>query len=486
MKKSINFRSPGRAASITPGVAAGFFRTRGLALAAAGLLVAALPASAQTLFTEGDLVVSTYGNVGNAATSSNFTESLPTPESTFIDGVPTPISLLEFSPTGAVDASPLVTFTLPTANIGLNFGLVGEYGSSSEANIQLSGNDEYLTIAGYSAAPSIAGIGSPGGLGYFNANPDGVDALAQSTSTNVPRVFATVDAFGNVNSTTILNNVYSTNNPRSEYLDGSSLYISGQGSGTTDQGLFLTSVGTNTVAHPGTGLSAIYTTTDTRITQVYNGNLYYSVDKKNKVTGIFEYTGTPTGLATATQIIPGNNSLSGSSLVNYSPDGYFFANTTTLYVADTGDPKTGTVGDGGIQRWSLNVGNNTWTLDYTLIDANFTTNISLSHGETGFESITGEVVGSEVDLFAVSYTLGDADPDGLYTITDSLLAPDTTTGASIDGNYTELEASGANDVYKSVSFAPVPEPGTYASIFGGLGAALAMARRKRGAAVKTS
>ncbi|MGA2053496.1 MAG: hypothetical protein ABSH19_09305, partial [Opitutales bacterium] len=357
---------PRRADSITSGAVAGILPARWLGLAAAGLLAAG-SASAQ-LFTQGDLVVSTYGNVSNAATSSAFTEALPTPESSYIDGVPTPISLLEFSPTAAANSAPLVTFTLPTANIGINFGLVGEYGSSSEANIQLSANAEYLTIAGYSAAPSIAGIGSPGGLGYFNANPDGTDALAQSTDTNVPRVFALVDANGDVNSSTILNDVYSTNNPRSEYLDGSRLYISGQGSGTTDQGLYLTSVGTNTVANPGSAPTPIYNGTDTRVTEVYNGNLYYSVDKKNKVTGIFEYTGTPSGLTTAMQIIPGNNGLSGGSLVNYSPDGYFFANTTTLYVADTGDPKNGGTGDGGIQKWSLNVGNSTWTLDYTLID----------------------------------------------------------------------------------------------------------------------
>jgi len=446
---------------------------------AAGLLAAALPASAQ-LFTEGDLLVSTYGNVGNAATGAAFTENLVTPESSYIDGVPTPISLLEYSPGGSVDASPVVTYTLPTANNGGNFGIVGEYGSSSEGTIQLSSNGEYLTLGGYSAAPSIAGIGSPGGVGYFNAAPSTV-ALAQSTDTNVPRVFAVVDANGNANTTTIFNNVYSTNNPRSAYLNGSSLYISGQGSGATDQGLYLTSVGTNTVAHPGTGLTAIYTMTDTRVTQVYNGNLYYSVDKKNKATGIFEYTGTPSGLTTATQIIPGNNGLSGSNLVNYSPDGYFFANTTTLYVADTGDPKNGGTGDGGIQKWSLN--GSTWDLDYTLVDPNFTMNLTAAHGETGFEAITGEVVGSEVDLFAVSYTLGDADPDGLYSIADNLDAS-TESGET----FTEMEASGANDVFKGVSFAPtaVPEPGMYAVIFGGLGAALAVARRRRGAFAKTS
>ena len=55
--------------------------------------------------------------------------------------------------------------------------------------------------------------------------------------------------------------------------------------------------------------------------------------------------------------------------VYLSPESYFFANSTTLYVADSGRPKNGSkgttgLGDGGLQKWTLNDG--TWTLDYTL------------------------------------------------------------------------------------------------------------------------
>jgi len=144
-------------------------------------------------------------------------------------------------------------------------------------------------------------------------------------------------------------------------------------------------------------------------------------------------------------------------------------------LADTGDPKKGAPGDGGIQKWSLTGG--TWTLDYTLIDPNFVTDITQLHGETGFEALTGEIVGSgpsaQVELFAVSYTLGDGDPNGLYTITDNLDAT-TESGES----FTEMETSGANDVFKGVSFAPVPEPGMYGLILGGLGALAALGRRR--------
>ena len=66
-------------------------------------------------------------------------------------------------------------------------------------------------------------------------------------------------------------------------------------------------------------------------------------------------------------------------------------------------------------------------LDYTLSDPNFVSpslSASASFGETGFEAITGQVLGSgtgaTVNLFAVSYTAADAEQNGLYEITDSL------------------------------------------------------------------
>jgi hypothetical protein len=428
-------------------------------LCVAAPLIALTSAHAQ-MFTSGDLVVTTYGNANTAATNSNFA-----------DGVPTPITLTEFTTDGSI----VLADTLPTTAQGNNLGIVGEYGSSSEGSIQLSGDGQYLTFAGYSAAPSYAGTGGPSG-GYSDAN--GI-ALAQSTSTDVPRVIALVDANGNVNTSTVINDLYSTNNPRSVYSpDGSTLYLSGQGSGTTDQGIYLTTTGTNTVTNPASTPTTIYNTLDTRTLVDFDGNLYYSQDKKNKSTGIFMYTGNPTSSSSsAVQIIAANNGLAGASRVNYSPQGFFFANDHTLYVADTGLPKSGGVGDGGIQKWVLN--GSTWQLQYTLVDPNFVApnlTSTASHGETGFEAITGKVVNGVVSLYAVSYTAGDADPNGLYGINDVLSA---TSGAG--ENFTELAASGTDNVYKGISFAPtaVPEPSTYAAILGGFALIGSMGFRRR-------
>jgi autotransporter-associated beta strand protein len=456
------------------------------AVVALGLLGAG-KAAAQSLFTQGDIVVSIYGDAGNSGSSS---------ASTIEDGQPTPITLDEFTPTISADAdatTPIVAYTLPTSDgVGgsSNVGVVGEYGSSSEGTLQLSGNND-----GY-IAPSASG----------NSNDL---ALAQAPDNDVPRVAVLVDANGNVNSSTQLNDVYDQENIRGVYsANGSSVYVSGQTQSNytpATQGIFYTYTG-NDVAESGTAPTQIYSSTAVRDVQEYTyipsgsstpvTNLYFSVDAKAITsgdvspgeTGIFEYSGTPTtapGSApiaittpTATMLVNGV-----SETVNLSPEGFFFANSTTLYVADTGSPKQGgknAISDGGIQKWTENTTTGVWTLDYTITGTvaaagvtptagqfvNPANTAKATTGQSGFEAITGEVVGTGptavVDIFAVSYTLGDDDPDGLYGVVDNL---DSTTEA---GGETALElASAPGGVggydYKGVSFAPeaVPEPSTW-------------------------
>jgi hypothetical protein len=347
------------------------------------LLISAL-AFGDTLFTAGNLVVSVEG--------AGLTGG------TYTDNEAAPLSLFQYAPTGTSGASFVNSLVLPQTTVGANVVVSSEYGSSSEGTLQLSGNGKYLTIAGYGVNAAT-----------FNANPGAFSpdptntALGQSGSvtgqsyTAVPRVVALIDANGNVNSTTALFNVFNANNPRSAYTaDGVNIYVSGQGtSGDNTGGTFYTTVGSSSATSitgndAGSGASQ-----DTREVQIFNGSLYVSTDSKSGSTNR-SFIGTlgtagnpPTTLAnggngptlsigtTAT----GKLTISAAncngincavSQVNLSPENYFFASPSVLYVADSGDPKnnsaTSGLGDGGLQKWvnSKADGTGTWTLEYTL------------------------------------------------------------------------------------------------------------------------
>jgi len=365
---------------------------------------------------------------------------------------------------GIDNGTPLLLETLPVSGpggTGGNVGIVGEYGSSSEGTIQLSSDGLSLTIGGYD-----------GNLQENGGPYSGSDAEAQSTDTNVPRVGALINiATGNVNTSTVLNDVYNTNNPRSFFTaNGSTFYLSGQGAGVGDEGgLYLTNVGNNTTTG-GPAPTPIFNVVSTRTVTEYNIDaangvatstpyLYYSADqnstKKGTQTGIFEYSGLPTsseGTNTGTRIIPVTGTVNGQT-VNFSPEGYFFANATTLYVADTGDPKDEGTPDGGIQKWSYNGAGNVWKLDYTLQYS-----FSRSSSETGFESLAGQVVNGVVYLYATTYTTNNADPDGLYGVTDTL--SNTSNTPTAGEAIVQLAASTTDMDFKGVAIIPAAPAAT--------------------------
>jgi hypothetical protein len=462
--------------------------------AVAAVSPAIAPASAQTIssFTEGDVVVSVEGNGSNTGS--------------YTDNQAAPLTLYEYGSNGTGFVG---SFQLPQTNSGANFAVSGEYGSSSEGTLQLSGNGRYLTIAGYGVNANA-----------FNANPGSFSpdpsnkALGQSGSltgqsyTAVPRVVALIGQNGSVNSSTALFNVFNANNPRSAYtVDGTSFYVSGQGNyPDATGGVFYATLG----SHSATSITGTDagggTSQDTREVQVYNGRLYVSSDSKKGSTNR-DYIGTlgpqgtlPTSVANGGNgpaQLPGfgnsggtgkitvtaanaNNVNAGlvgqNKTVNLSPENYFFANADTLYVADSGAPKNTSgdspLGDGGLQKWTLSGG--TWTLDYTLsAGLNLVANSGTS-GSTGLYGLTGKDITvdgvQEVELFATNYTIGDTDQTYLYGITDVLGDLAAQAGESFD----LLETAPADTTFKGVAFAPapVPEPSTWAMMalgFVGLG-----------------
>jgi hypothetical protein len=479
--------------------------TRKFFFFAASLVAMSGAASAQ-YFTAGDLIVSTYGSLTSASVANGGT--------VVTDGA-TPITLEEFNVANPSSPSLVLTDQLPTTGVNGNVGIQGEDGSSSEGTLQLSGNGEYLTIGGYDGNAANNGIqshsNSENGTSFTAGTAWGAStiALAQSSDVDVPRVAATIDANGNVNTSTYYTGPYDVNNPRAVYSpDGSTFYLSGQGSGvkvgstyTDEGGIYTTTLGTNTSGATPTG---IYTAVSTRDVLQYNGNTYFSADQNSKkgiLTGIFEYSGSPTTSqsTSGTRLTPASGTIfngggftgtgTGTS-VNFSPQDFVFANSTTMYVADTGAPKVGGTGDGGIQKWTLS--NGTWGLDYTLTSSNFLSATAAAAapngGETGFADLALQVVGNSVDIYAVSYTQGpDAAANGLYGVVDSLSNLSATTAES--ETVSELEVSsgiqGTSSDYnfKGVSFAPspaaVPEPSTWGMAIGGLGLLLAFQRGRR-------
>ena len=499
-----------------------------------------------SFFTVGDLIVSVEGNgSGTASGGTAATGNTGGSANTYLDNQAAPLTLYEFHTTGT-NQTPVTTLTLPQSQSGNNAPVSGEYGSSSEAQLQLSADGRYLAIAGYAInAQQYNANFDQNGASLTNTGT----ALAQSCNTSsaalctgnpgvtppqVKRVIATIDGNGTVNSSTVLSDVYNTNNPRSVYSpDGKSFYISGQGSGNTGDntgGVFYVSgLGPGHTTVPITGTDATATNSspsndmaqDTRTVTVYNNTLYVSVDTKQgknsardfigklgspPATSLYDSANGPTQLngfgtsKTGQLTINGNgnqfNSINSTTKkIDLSPAGYFFAAPNVLYVADTGFPKndkngddnsTGTanIGDGGLQKWinSKLDGSGTWSLAYTLTAGllNFVQNGALS-GTTGLLGLTGVVDGNEVELFATNYTIGDTDRTYLYGITDSLNFLTASDAAS--EAFVVLATAPADTNFKGVAFAPAavptPLPAAWGLMLSGLVGGGLLARRRK-------
>lgn len=257
------------------------------------LLIASLSAQAQ--FTAGNLVVLQEGTGAAALTSAG-----------------TAIFLDQYTTSGAL----VNALAIPTAG---STALVNSGTATSEGGLTLSGNGQYLVLAGYNTAAGTAGV-------------------AASTSATIARGVATVDAGGNYSLAATTSSSFSANNIRSGASDGSGNYWAvGGNSGTVYLG-------------GGTAASVQTTSANNRILQDIGGNLYFSTGSGTR--GIYSISGTPTTASSASILFA-----TGASSSPY--DFAFNAGQTIAYVADDN-----TSAAGGIQRWDLI--SSVWTLSYTL------------------------------------------------------------------------------------------------------------------------
>jgi hypothetical protein len=247
-----------------------------------------------------------------------------------------PWNLWQYTPNGASSVTFVNSLQLPQNISGANFPVSNDYGSQSEGTVQLSGNGLYLTIIGFGLNAATFNTNflnyCPGSTEASlpivstaltpclpeNGNPamgQTGSLLGQTYSGNtaVPRVTALIDANGNVNSSTVLYNIFNQNDARSAYTpDGVNIYVSGQGCKTWDpsdnlcdggstspyddtSGVYLTALGANNyfgtnnpiaITGPDNGPTNCTNTTtctsaaDTRMVQIYDGTLYVSMDDK--------------------------------------------------------------------------------------------------------------------------------------------------------------------------------------------------------------
>jgi hypothetical protein len=411
-----------------------------------------------TTFSSGDIVISVYGDGDGSSGMLG-------------DNAAGPIVLEELTTAGTEVGQMTLPENTTTNGTTTEYAISGEYGSSSEGTLELSGDGKSLVIAGYAINYKTYNDGESNGNNFY-----GNAAEAQSTSvqggqyTAVARVIADISYNGTVDTSTALYNVFNGNNPRSvATVDGTSFYISGQGqSGDTTQGLFYAKDGASSA-------TAIDNSTDTRTVEIYNGKVYLSRDSKqgsngNKFTSnISTYGGEPT-TATSPSILTGisqtvklttatENTVNSSAVgtnVDLSPENFFFANSTTLYIADGGNPKGNTsknpsLGDGGLQKWVFNSATSTWTLAYTLSAGLNLVADTASAGTTGLIGLTGVVNGDgTVTLYATNSTIGDLDQTYLYTITDTLSATTPAQGES----FTVLDTAAPDTNIRGVALAP--------------------------------
>jgi hypothetical protein len=180
--------------------------------------------------------------------------------------------------------------------------------------------------------------------------------------------------------------------------------------------------------------------------------------------------GFPTGLAKASTPVP------------LFPFGVFFANATTLYVADEGNGDTTFNGStftgaaaqttAGLQKWVLNTATKTWSLAYTLqaglglgvpytvknypTGNNAATGLPWSPATDGLRNLTGRVnADGTVSIWAITSTVsggGDqgADPNRLVTITDKIAA----TTLPANESFSTVRTAKSGEVLRGISFTP--------------------------------
>lgn len=395
-------------------------------------------------------------------------------------GVTSPIFLDQVKPDGTL----VSTLAIPPNMLTTSFS------SKSELAINLSTDMTALTFMAYVAPPNTIDVS--------NANTPGAYDPTNPAGGSYFRAVAQVGANGAIEITPV--NSYSGNNGRAAILANNLYYMAGNannGAGTPTNiintaGVQIASPGQSpatpaqqvgnfsitSVNDPATGMpyAADKAGKDNnfRGLTIFNNTLYVTKGSgSNGINTVYQVGAAgmlPTLANAATApitVLPGFPTTLAKAAGASNPFGIWFANATTLYVADEGDGTTANAATSkvaGLEKWSLV--NGTWKLDYVLQNglnlgqaytvANYPT--ALNPATDGLRNITGKVNGDgTVTIYGVTSTIsanGDqgADPNKLVSITDVLANTDPTMIAS--EKFTTLRMAAAGEVLRGVSLAP--------------------------------
>jgi hypothetical protein len=436
-------------------------------------------------------------------------------------GVTSPLFLNEITPSG----QPQGVIPVPSSELNTSFS------SKSEGALNLSPDGKYVTFIDYVAAPDTVDVS--------NANTPGVIDSTNPVPGAYYRAVAQLSADGKFTFTET--NAYSGNNGRAAIeasVDGKDYFYTagnaGNGSNPQPTGVVLgagaqiitpstlpeadqtpgqpTPVGSFSVTQLGDKADKVGKDDNFRGLALYNNVLYYTKGSGGNgvdtvyfldttgtacpdgvglpaagaqlpTTGI-ESTLTSAGLTGNMCILKGFPTLLAKSATDASdyPFGLWFANPTTLYVADEGSgdntyangsyTAAAAAATAGLQKWVYNSTAGEWQLAYTLQNGlnlgtpytvpgypsgiNPATGLPWSPTTDGLRNITGRVnPDGTVSIWAVTSTVsggGDqgADPNQLVEITDPLNA---TTPASWEQFRTVVPAR-YDQVVRGVSFTP--------------------------------
>lgn len=443
-------------------------------------------------------------------------------------GITSPAFIDQLTPTGNVVSTIAIPNNLSFEDKSNPNQMVTSFSSKSELGLNLSMSGQKVTFMGY-----LAPVGA---VDVSNSNTPGVIDPTNPVSNSYYRVVGELDSHGKLNYT--LTNAYSGNNGRAAILNdvnGNNLvYASGNagnGSNPEPAGILLgagaqiitpsskpekdqtpaapTPVGSFNITQLGDGADKIGKDDNFRGLTIFNNVLYFTKGSGgNGVNTVYFLDTTGTACPNGTGI-PAPGAKLPTSPLAYDPTtlanglpsnmcilrgfptalksktsfpfGLWFANPTTLYVADEGSG-TDTYANGaytaaaaqtsaGLEKWVFNTGTQSWTRAYTLQSGlnlgtpytvtgyptgnNPATGLPWAPATDGLRNITGRVnPDGTVTLYAVTSTIsgsGDqgADPNSLAAITDTLSA--TTPGTEA---FTTIDAAKYGDVLRGVSFTP--------------------------------